>query len=63
MISQSVACETSHFFKKRFLMNQIYYNELVCNQVQIHSLGYARSKQNLLIELRLLKNKRFFSEW
>lgn len=60
MISQSVACETSHFLKKQFLMSQIYYNGLVCNRVQIHSLGYARSKQNLLIELRLLKNISFF---
>lgn len=45
-------------------MNQIYYNELMCNQSQIHSLGYAKGKHKIiLIELRVLKNKAFFSEW
>lgn len=29
-------------------MNQIYYKELMCNQNQIHSLGHARGKQNII---------------
>lgn len=36
-------------------MNQIYYSELVCNQNQIHSLGYARGKQNNINIIKVTK--------
>lgn len=43
--SQSVACQTSHFLKT-LLTSQTYHEELVCNQSQIQSSGYARGKIN-----------------
>lgn len=50
-------------FKKKYVTKSNVYNELVSNQIQIYSPEYARSKQIILIEPRLLKSKGFFNKW
>lgn len=60
MISQLLV--KPYFFKKYFTKSNVY-NELVSNQIQIHSSEYARSKQMILIEPRLLKSRGFLNKW
>ena len=41
-------------------MNQIYYKELMYNQSQIRSSGYARDKQNNIIRIKVTKKLGIF---
>lgn len=51
----SVTCETSHFKKKKYFTKSNVYNELVSNQIQIHSSEYARGKQNNINRTKITK--------